>query len=206
MKKYLAALSTLALIGMTPHAVAASSTDLTVTGSITPSACTPSLTENGNIDYGKISARDLNPTTSTNLEPRTIFLNVNCEAATRFALQGHDNRLGSSNQATSFGLGKINGDQNLGRFVLAMASAVADGVGVQAIKSQDGQTGWVGHLFWNPGYYVSVADRADLTTPIPVKDMEMELLISASISPANDLDLTHEVNLDGSATLEMKYL
>ncbi|WP_330220783.1 DUF1120 domain-containing protein [Pseudomonas frederiksbergensis] len=65
MKKCFAALSTTALISLAPYALAASSTDLTVTGTITPSACTPSLSGNGVVDYGKISARDLNQDTST---------------------------------------------------------------------------------------------------------------------------------------------
>lgn len=206
MKKYLAALSAFAVAGIAPLALAVSSTDLTVTGTITPNACSPSLSGSGNVDYGKISAKDLNPTTSTSLEPRTVNLSVNCDAATRFALQGIDNRAGSSDLDTAFGLGKINDSQNIGRYLLGMSSAVADGLSVQAIKSEDGQTGWVGHLFWTPGYYVSVADKADVSQPILVKDLDMELVIGASISPANNLDLSNEVSIDGAATLEMKYL
>ncbi|MBZ9781433.1 DUF1120 domain-containing protein [Pseudomonas sp. REP124] len=206
MKKYLAALSATALVSIAPHAMAASSADLAVTGSITPTACTPSLSGNGNVDYGKISSKDLSLDNNTELEQRTVFLTVNCDAATRFALQGIDNRLGSSNTVSAFGLGKINGTQNLGRYMLGMASAVADGVAVQPIKSKDGQTDWHGHIFWMPGDYASVASTADLTQPILVKDMDMELLIGTLIYPARGLDLTNEVNIDGSATLEMKYL
>lgn len=62
MKNYFAALSATALISVAPFAVAASSTDLTVTGVITPQACTPSLSNGGIIDNGKISAKDLNLT------------------------------------------------------------------------------------------------------------------------------------------------
>ncbi|WP_256590845.1 MULTISPECIES: DUF1120 domain-containing protein [unclassified Pseudomonas] len=65
MKKYLAALSATALIGVAPFAMAASSVDLTVTGTITPAACMPSISNGGAIDLGKISAKDLNPTTYT---------------------------------------------------------------------------------------------------------------------------------------------
>jgi hypothetical protein len=43
MKKYLAALSATALIGIAPYALAAPSTDLTVIGTITPNACTPTV-------------------------------------------------------------------------------------------------------------------------------------------------------------------
>ncbi|MFE4459165.1 DUF1120 domain-containing protein [Nocardia tengchongensis] len=51
----------------------ASSVDLTVTGIITPSACTPTLTNGGIVDYGKTSAR-------------YSQLTVTCDAATLMAL------------------------------------------------------------------------------------------------------------------------
>ncbi|PNA52870.1 hypothetical protein C1Y14_34105, partial [Pseudomonas sp. MPR-R5B] len=62
MKKPLAALATLVMLATSGAAVAASSVDLTVTGLITPTACTPSLSANGVVDHGKISAKDLSPT------------------------------------------------------------------------------------------------------------------------------------------------
>ncbi|HEF4757830.1 TPA: DUF1120 domain-containing protein [Pseudomonas putida] len=206
MKKYLTAVSATALICVAPYVMAASSTDLTVTGTITPNACTPTLSGNGLVDYGKISAKDLNQDSSTPLEDRTVILSVNCDAATRFALKGIDNRLGSSDLNSTFGLGKVNGVQNLGRYLLTMASAVADGVDVLPIKSKDGETGWHGHLFWMPGDFASVADRTDASQPINVQDLTMELLVDTSIVAANKLDLTSEITIDGSATFEMKYL
>ena len=53
------ALATL-LCSATGNALAASSTDLTVKGLITPSACTPALSNAGAVDFGKLSAKDLN--------------------------------------------------------------------------------------------------------------------------------------------------
>jgi type 1 fimbria pilin len=206
MKKYFAALTATALIGLAPHTLAASSTDLSVTGSIIPSACLPTLSEGGVVEYGKISSKDLNQTTGTYLEKRTVILSVKCDAPQRFALKGVDNRLGSSNLASAFGLGKINGSQNLGHFMVSMFNAVADGVSVLPIKSKDGQTGWEGHVFWMPGDYASVADRSDTSQPILVQDVAMELDIAPFILRADGLDLTNEVQIDGSATLEMNYL
>ena len=93
-KKYFAALSATALIGVAPYALAASSTDLTVTGIITPSACTPTLSGGGIVDHGKFSAKDLNQTSK--LTPsQTLKLSVNCERQlTVFALTRIDNRAG----------------------------------------------------------------------------------------------------------------
>ncbi|MCU1760541.1 DUF1120 domain-containing protein [Pseudomonas sp. 14P_8.1_Bac3] len=206
MKKYLATLSATALIGLAPYALAASSTDLSVTGKIIPSACTPTLSNGGVVEYGKISSKDLNQTTGTYLEKRTVMLTVNCDGLTRFALEGIDNRVGSSTLAVAFGLGKIDGTQNLGHFMVSMMSAVADGVSVLPVKSKDGQTGWEGHVFWMPGDFASVADRSDPSQPILVQDVTMELDIAPFIARADGLDLTNEVQIDGSATLEMNYL
>ncbi|WP_330220784.1 hypothetical protein [Pseudomonas frederiksbergensis] len=133
-------------------------------------------------------------------------LTVKCDAATRFALLGIDNRAGSSALNSMFGLGKINGTQNIGKYLLVMMSAVADGVSVLPIKSKDGETGWHGHLFWMPGDYASVAAPADASYPINVQDLTLELALNTSIERASLLDLTNEVKIDGSATLEMKYL
>lgn len=206
LKNYIAALSATALISMAPYALAASSTDLTVTGTITPSACTPSLSGNGVVDYGKISAKDLKQDTSTTLEDRRVTLSVACDATTKFALKGIDNRTGSSGLNSMFGLGKINGTQNIGRYMLIMESAIADGAAVQPIKSKDGQTGWHGHLFWMPGDYASVGALDDFSQPLSVQDLTLELALQTSIFRADGLDLTNEVKIDGSATLEMKYL
>lgn len=204
--KLLAALCAITLISIAPYTVAASSTELTVKGTLLPNACTPSLSGNGRVDYGKISARDLNQETATPLEDRTLTLSVKCDAGARFALLGIDNRVGSSTLSSMFGLGKINGTQNIGKYLLVMTSAIADGVPVQPVKSKDGDTGWHGHLFWMPGDFASVAAPADLSVPISVQDLAMELALNTSIERADRLDLTNEVKIDGSATLELKYL
>jgi hypothetical protein len=104
-----------ALLASTGHAVAASSVDLNVKGSITPSACTPSMPSSGTVDYGKLSAKSLNADKVTRLPPEYLQLRVECDAATLYALQGHDNRAGSApNDEGGFGLGLINGDEKLG--------------------------------------------------------------------------------------------
>ena len=49
MNKQLTILATALLLGATTSVFAASSTDLTITGTITPAACTPTL-ENGGVN------------------------------------------------------------------------------------------------------------------------------------------------------------
>lgn len=208
MKPYFAALSTTALMSFAPLAMATSSTDLTVTGTITPSACMPSLSNGGVVDYGKISSTTLNPVRDTFLESRTLNLDVNCDAATVFALHIFDNRAGSSSSASpiTFGLGLINGNQKLGHYYVFVNRATADGVAAQAISSLDNGATWTTQALLRSDNYLAVAASDNWTVPVAARDMTLELTVDPVIARADRLDLSNEVAIDGSATLEMKYL
>jgi type 1 fimbria pilin len=68
---------------------AASSTELTVTGLITPVACTPSLPSDGLVDLGKISAKDLFQDKETPLPDSRLQLSVKCDASAVFRIARH---------------------------------------------------------------------------------------------------------------------
>ncbi|PHN66344.1 hypothetical protein AO268_21785 [Pseudomonas sp. ICMP 8385] len=195
----------LMLLGCTAT-YAASTVDLTVKGLIVPSACTPSLSGGGVIDHGKISAKDLNTNNPTPIGTHTLSMVVSCDSAITFALHSVDNRAGSSMFSSDYGLGLINGNQKLGWFHLMLNNLIADGVAVQSIASVNGQDNWYSEKFWDAGLYMSVASMADDTQPVPAKDLSLELVIQTSIARTDGLDLSNEVTLDGSATLEVKYL
>ncbi|MBD9614779.1 DUF1120 domain-containing protein [Pseudomonas sp. PDM02] len=200
-KKYFAALSATALIGVAPYALAASSTDLTVTGLITPNACTPTLSGGGIVDIGKISAKDLKMTSNTLVNTQPMQLTVACNAANKFALNAIDNRAATSLADNAFGLGETNAFEKLGMFQAVIKSALADGKTVQAIYLQSaGYWPRTNHI--GPGELTSVGAGS----PIPVKDLTMELEIQTYIARADSLTLIDEVTVDGSATFEMKYL
>jgi hypothetical protein len=135
-----------------------------------------------------------------------LSLVVSCDSAISFALHSVDNRVGSSISSSYYGLGLINGNQKLGWFGLILDNPVADGVAVQPIASFNGQDNWYREKFWDPGLYMSVASMADDSQPVPVKDLSLELVVETSIARTDSLDLSNEVTLDGSATLEVKYL
>jgi type 1 fimbria pilin len=96
MKTCSLALCALVLLGGAPHTLAASSVDLSVNGVITPTACTPLLSSNGVIDYGKISQQDLNVDKGTRLPVKQLQVSIGCNAASRFALRMRDNRDGTA--------------------------------------------------------------------------------------------------------------
>ncbi|MCU1760551.1 DUF1120 domain-containing protein [Pseudomonas sp. 14P_8.1_Bac3] len=203
MNKHLTLLTAALLLTSASSAFAASSTDLTVTGTITPAACTPTLSSNA-IDLGKISSKDLKQTAPTLIDQRTLNLSVKCDAATRFALAGIDGRPGSATESIKFGLGFINTNQKLGGLGVNIKNPIADGAQVQSIASYDGST-WFGDDLWDPRTLMSVGSLADDSQPILVKDLALDLDVYTVITQADRLDLTNEVPIDGQVTIEVRY-
>ncbi|AKA84640.1 DUF1120 domain-containing protein [Pseudomonas synxantha] len=206
MKTLLGALTSATLLLATTTTFAASTVDLTVKGLIVPSACTPSLSSGGVIDHGKISAKDLNPDNPTMIGLHTLTMAVVCEGQTLIALQSEDNRKGSSISNGDYGLGLINGTEKLGHYHIRVINPIADGVAVQSIASINGQDNWFLEKFWDPTLYMSVADMSDPTQPVPVQELLLDLEVDTTINRTDRLDLSNEVQIDGSATLTVMYL
>lgn len=207
MSKSLNALFTTLLLTTAGNALAASSVDLTVKGLITPSACEPTLPNGGNVDIGKISAKDLKADDHTNLGEHTLQLTVTCDAATLMAIEPHDNRAGSSSDEvpSRFGLGLINGSEKLGFLEVWLSAPSADGNAGRLIGSVDGGSTWTQEVNFATGGILSVADNTTLA-PTPVQVFTANMTASPSIAPASGLTLTEEVPIDGSVTLTVKYL
>ncbi|MGY2374239.1 DUF1120 domain-containing protein [Pseudomonas sp. SDO524_S393] len=186
---------------------AASSVDLTVRGTITPSACSPSLGNSGSFDVGKVSAKDLKPDRPTNLGDFVTPFTLTCEAPTLIAIAAKDNRAGShySGEPSYFGLGLINGNEKLGGMSLLLDKVIADGVPRRGTDSLDGGTSWTYHDALGPNRITSFSDNATFA-PIPVQSVTAEMMVTVTIAPANSLTLTEEVPIDGSGTLTMFYL
>lgn len=206
MKIRISLLSSALLLAMTSSAFAASSVDLTVKGVITPSACTPNLP--GDIDYGKIAAKDLSPDSHTWLEHRTLKLSVNCDAATLFAIRTVDNRAGSSTTGT-FGLGLTDENEKLGGFELSLLSHTSETPSTALIQYPWSPTWTV--LYPDdgvtPNTLVGFGGRSDSGwAPQPLQDVVMDISVRGAIAPTNTLTLDSEVAMDGSATFEVNYL
>jgi len=204
MKKYFAALTTTALISAAPFALAASSTDLTVTGLITPVACTPTFSGGGVIDIGKISAGDLNTDKNTLVGTHPIQLVVSCDASAKFALNPIDNKDGTST-GDWFGLGLTPADEPLGFFFPKVLQVKDATNSLDAIKSDDGGSTWVKADNAQAGYLLSFAATGG-TAPIDAEVVTFDFEVDTYIARADSLTLTDEVTIDGSATFEVKYL
>ena len=193
-------------LAASPLALAASSTDLAVKGTITPSACAPLISGGGMVDYGKMAARDLQAEQYTALPSQSMQLSVRCEAPTFFTLTTVDNRAGSSaNHASWHGLGMTPHDEKLGGVAFRVRNPVADGAVVRMVISSDGVT-------WNPSDILSYAFKSAVASdsgqlaPIAVKDFNADLRLFTRVAPADELTLIDEVPIDGHVTVQLNYL
>lgn len=207
MNKSLTLACTALLLASTAPAFAASSVDLTVKGLITPSACTPNLP--GTVDFGKISAKDLNQESQTLLEAKTLQLTVSCEASTLFAINPVDNRVGSSTHGGAYGLGLINGTQKLGRYFITLRNPVTDIPSIMLTMYTEGRWTELDEAeSVEPNRLFAFGDFNSESgwAPHALENAAVEIVLNTAIAPAKNLTLTNEVALDGSATLEVKYL
>lgn len=203
-----AALAGTVLLTVCPLALATSSVDLAVTGAITPSACTPSISNDGVVDYGKISMQDLNPTGTTSLPTATFKLGVNCEAPSLFALYSLDNNHPS--RSVYFVMGLIDPTNWIGNYGLQLANIVADVPNVLAIYSTDSGANWDAYTpGWKWGTHTLTAfGTASMGQVVPtlIKDVSLDLLVDPVIFPKYLIPAGETIALDGSATFELRYL
>ena len=189
-----------------PQASAAGNTELNVSGTITPSSCTPTLSNGGAIDYGKILVKDLNPDKHTLLPRNTLQLNVQCEGPTLFALATLDNRGGTAVIPNHHGLGTTPNDENLGSVALTVSNPVADTLPVLTIVSLDGGANWFPGTQLNHISWLAIASLDNPARPIAVKTFDTDITFFTRIARADGLTLTDEAPIDGHVTLTLRYL
>lgn len=210
------ALAACAWVAMAASAQAASTVELTVGGLITPMACTPVLSAGGLIDFGKISQKDLNQATGTRLPLKSLTLTVSCNAPGRYALRMRDNRDGTAhvNSEIYYGLGLDSAGNKLGVYSVKFdpKQTVAD-----ALPVTYGTESTTGGMAWrtsntNPidigsksllGFTDVVGSTAG---PSAIQNLTSTLTLEAVINAKQNLDLSVETPMDGSATLEVVYL
>lgn len=201
-------LALLYLASASPWVVAASSTELNVTGLITPSACTTTLSANGIIDHGMVPARSLNQYEFSVLPTQALDLTVSCNEPVLFVLVGVDNRASSSlGPGFYYGLGtNIHAPtERLGTVSLAIREATGDGERVLVLASSNKGETWFPESNAFPDNYMGFA-RPGTLVPEPHRLVNATLQVNTSINAAAYLTLKQEVPLDGSIVLDLRYL
>lgn len=201
-------LAMLFLLTTSPCALAASSTELQVSGLITPDACTVALSNDGLVEHGKIPAGNLHPDEFHVLPPHTQAMEILCSGPMLFALTGFDNRADSSLAPEFFyGLGKNPHAplERLGSVALSYREPVGDGQPLHSMASRDNGASWVIETNAYPRTLMGFALPGG-RLPLPLVQLNTTLRIDTSINAAMHLTLDQEVPLDGSISLDLRYL
>ncbi|WP_312495152.1 DUF1120 domain-containing protein [Pseudomonas cremoris] len=204
------------LILLSGAAQAASTVELTVTGLITPMACTPVLSSGGRVDFGKISQKDLNQATGTRLPLKYLTLTVSCNAAGRYALRMRDNRDGTAhvNSEIYYGLGLDKSGNKIGVYSVSFdpkQTVVDDLPQVYGTESTTGGVAWrtsnTNPIDIGSRSLLGFSDVVGSTAgPSAIQNLSSTLKLEAVINAKQNLDLSTDTPMDGSATLEVVYL
>ena len=195
---------------------AGSTAELTVGGLITPMACTPVLSGGGLIDFGKISQQDLNQDKGTRLPVKHLQVSVACNAPSRFALRMRDNRDGSAmvNSEIYYGLGLDTSGNRIGLYSMTFdprQTVVNSTALIFGTESTTAGLAWrtanLNPIDIGANSYLGFTDTEGSTTgPSAIQELTSTVKVEAVINAKQNLDLSADVLLDGSATMEVVYL
>ena len=191
--------------------------EMTLNAHFAPAACEINLSNGGVIDYGRMWAKSLNADRDTALASRNLTLGIGCDGPTQFALLMHDNRKGSATggtDETAYGLGVDNSRNKIGRYFLYFDPFDMQADTLPTLYRTDSTTGGVAWSSSN-AYPIPIGQNSWLgftdisgshTGPSAITHLSGQVSVRAILAPTNNLDLSTDVLLDGSGTIEIKYL
>ncbi len=190
--------------------------DLNVRGQIQPvGACSLTLRNGGITDLGTLTFKQVAEgpllMIGANLYHRIAAideqLTVACPMQTRVSLRALDNRRSSADNPFTFGLGFGKG-KKAGWFRLNASAAVGDGRGIALLYRWDDDTSWREQAFWGVEWADDSVDVswAESGQTLPQAFETLEIKVTGDVAVSNTLDTHSEVALDGSTTLELRYL
>ncbi|QET02364.1 MULTISPECIES: DUF1120 domain-containing protein [Cupriavidus] len=217
-----AALTLLPLTAILTAAFAADNADLTIKGSIRPSACSISLSDDALISFGTIFPSSLSQTSATRLASKPFTLSIQCDAPTKLALSLIDGRKGTANNGAGnaiypsdsvwYGVGNVDG-KNIGAYTIQRndsTPANADGEVATRLYTTDGGDTWgrAQQVDWTePGTRGHGWSVRDASAPGAFKTITQQWQLDFAIGKATDLPpLTSDIQLDGLVTFQIKYL
>lgn len=218
------ALTAAALALATQPCIVSASTmvEMQVLSTITPAACTPTLSGGGVADYGVISARTLKPGTITALPEKSLSFTITCDAAANVSVRAIDNRPnwvvagilstgsgnGALNDSFNFSLGG-SGGKSVGGYAIVFqpASYTGDNQQTQLLYSTDNGATWQP----SAGGFISKNRSFGWGTPGSNKiaawrNISGTLTVQPFLNKPENLSFSQDILLDGSATLELTYL
>lgn len=214
------AVATAMVASLVSIAAHARDVDIRVGGSVEPDACRVSLSSDGRIDYGNVSATTLNALAATRLPVKPMTLSIACGAATRVGIATIDGRTGSVDADAAaligvdtsylFGVGEIDG-KTIGAYRIPRAAAapIADGQTATAIVSDNSGQSWQTSAATaaRPGIRITAWAPVGAQSPGAWRTVVYPMQIEMAIAPRNALpNLGDTVPIDGLATFTIVYL
>lgn len=229
MKKILVATAVAMALSATA-ANAASTAMLKVTGLLSVAACTPQLSSGGEVNYDRIHLAGLSATDVNQIGERVIALTITCPEATKAAWTISDDRADShpgasvitinsadaaggsvSDTTMSYGVGETAGGVKIGAYTIFtdVANVTADGVKTDAIFGTVNSPTWQKSstgIIKNGNMEMMTVAASGTTAPLPFTQAVFPLKTSLAIQNTSTLAITDDTNLDGQATITVKYL
>ncbi|VEI65427.1 DUF1120 domain-containing protein [Serratia rubidaea] len=235
MNKMQQSVCALAVLAATTLPAMAESVDVRVIGTITPTACTPTLSGGGTVDYGAINPTTLNAADYTVLGEKQLDFAITCDAPAKVAIKAINGRPNTAAGTTEngisgsgaapagvnlFGIANVqavglglDGTSKIGGYGIRIAggTVTADGVAVDSIQANGNTATWVsanglGSLYNNNNVRNSSWAASGTLVPIAFTNLAGKLGVEAYLNKASELDLTKPVTLDGLTTIELVYL
>ncbi len=211
------AVAVLLATSITTAAYAANTAELKVIGKVTPASCDITLGGGGvaTLDFGKITGTQQPPEQKTNLA-------IQCNANTLVAFTIKDNRassrvdnltmgfngnLANLSDASYFGLG-VNGTDKIGAWAAYQSNPKVDGKTVAMVL----QAADSNYAVLKDGSRIAPGETFSWATTAPgARELVAGKLFTSDISAKVALQDTmfqsgKDISLDGSATLEVRYL
>jgi len=201
-----------------PFTAQAASVDLTVTGTVIPTACIPAFASGTNVDLGRIYSAALDPIAQNDLPPRDITLKVACDAPAAVEIAVTDNRgatkvpglafNGRLNDDLYYGLGSTQGI-GIGGFGLLTGQPNTDGNAQTLLARSPADPAWrvpVTGLVANAPISYSWGPSA-VAGPAAARLHTFPMKVAAVIRATSELPpTTSDFPLDGSVTFDLFYL
>ncbi|MBS3048589.1 DUF1120 domain-containing protein [Enterobacter mori] len=229
MKKILVATAVAAVLASSA-ANAATTAVLKVTGLLSVAACTPQLSNGGTVDYGRIHLADLSATGTNQLGHKSINLTLTCPSATKAGWTITDDRTDThpgasvitinnadaadaavSDTSETYGVGKTAGGVKIGAYSIFtdISNVTADGVTADVISGTAVSPSWLksaSGIIKNGNAEVMTVAAPGTTAPLAFTTAVFPLKTSLAIQSTAALAVTDDTNLDGQATITVKYL
>lgn len=231
MKKFIGVAILLSTFGA---AQAATDAELSVIGIIKAPACNVAMLNDGVAAFGKIGRNVLSPTMATAIGNRQVDLTVTCDAVTLLAVKVTDNRAdqipggnikvsfdGSAvpgpndhSPASQLGLGKSPTNAAIGAYALAFGKPVIDKIVAShigannsgAVRLSSFDTASL-HFDKNTmTHFAAHSSDASSNANMPGLVHVFPMAVAAAIDKSGNIPGTEDVELDGSATIEVLYL